>query len=272
VKRRGNHIRAVFGLELDISYPFPSAEGLSIILGLIIFLTIMFQSVYYPFMITESPFVNNLELERVSEFIAAPAFYILSGPYFDMMILFPILLPLLCAFRVAGPFENGVLKSVLTHPIRRSGLLVVKGLQILLLTCLPVTLGSFVGITLFNGLLLGLESALAIASFWTLGFMILSLSFLVSVATRSSAKAAFGGVGLSTALFVIATLSKLPATIRGVANPLNLTVSYFQGFAPFGNSIDGLVFGDVIVSVLGSLTVGVLAFLLSIKLFKEAEI
>jgi hypothetical protein len=57
-----------------------------------------------------------------------------------------------------------------------------------------------------------------------------------------------------------------------VANPLNLTVSYFQGFPPFGNSIDGLVFGDVIVSILGSLIVGVLAFLLSIRLFKEAEI
>lgn len=272
MKKRNNRFRAVFDLEIDISYPFPSAEGLSIILGFSIFLMIMFQSVYHSFMITDSSFVNTHELERISRLIASADFYHLTAPCFNMMILLPILIPLLCAFKVAGPFENGVLKNILTHPIKRSDLLFLKGLQIMLLTCLPVTLGSFIGIILLNDLFFGLQSILVIVSLWALGFMILSISCLVSIATRSSAKTTFGAVGISTALLVVATLSKLPLIVRGIANPLNLTISYFVGGVLFGNSFEGLVFGDVIVSILGSLIIGVVTFLLSIKLFKEVEV
>lgn len=257
---------------MEVTFPFPSAEGLLVGLGLFVMLTIVLQSVQPQFMITDSPFSNQLELERLIQSVTFADFRLLTSTMFNVLVFLPILIPLFCAFVVAGPLENGVSKNMLTYPIKRSDLLIIKGLQITLLTSLPITVGAIVGITLFNGLLLGLESILTIISLWVFCFTILSTSFLISLVTKSAARSAFGGVVLWAILFVVATLSKLPVIVRGISNPLHLTMSFILGSTFFGNSFVEPVFGDVLGSLLIHFILGVVAFLASIRIFKGIEL
>ncbi len=275
MNERFRRIRAVFEFEFDVSFPFPLAEALSIVLGVLVAMSIvMMHQSYATFLVypSELEWLNLSQLENLILQVSHADFYLLSGPIFNMTILLIIALPMLCAFRVAGPLENGVLKTMLSYPIRRQELLILKGIEIMALICLPTTMGSLAIIVLYNGLSVGIEFLLVIVSFWTLAFTILSSSFLLSVITQSSAKAAFSGVALWAVLLLVGMFAKIPVVLRGIPNPVILTIGYFGGFS-LGNQYDvAPVLNDVFVSIIGNLLMGILMFIASIRYFRRVEI
>ncbi|MHA1638246.1 MAG: ABC transporter permease subunit [Candidatus Thorarchaeota archaeon] len=273
MNERLRRIRAILEFEFDVSFPFPAAEVLSVLLGVLVAMNIIItQRSYFAFLVSPSAFSNSLELERIIFQVTHVDFHLLSTPLFSMTILIIIAVPMLCAFRVAGPLENGVLKAMLSYPIRRRELLILKGIEIMVLICLPITVGSLGAIVLYNGLSVGIEFLLVIVSFWTLVFTILSSSFLLSVITQSSAKATFGGVALWAVLLLVGMFAKIPVVLRGIPNPVILTISYFRG-SPIGNQYDITpVLNDVLVSIIGNLLIGIIIFLASIRYFKRVEI
>ena len=272
MNERLRRIRAVFEFEFDISFPFPAAEALSIILGVFVAMSIIMERTNFWFLVSPSAYNNSLGLVRIMYRITYVDFHLLSLPLFNMTILSIIAIPMLCAFRVAGPLENGVLRAMLSYPIKRRELLILKAIEIMVLICLPITGGALVAIVLFNGLSIGFESLLVIISFWTLAFTILSSSFLLSVITKSSAKAAFSGIALWTILLLVGMFAKIPVVLRGIPNPVILTLSFFGGF-PFGNQYNtDPVFNDVLISIIVNLLIGIITFLASLRYFRRAEI
>ncbi len=272
MNERFRRIRAVFEFEFDVSFPFPVAEAFSIILGVFVAMSVLMIGSNYWFLVSPSAFSNSLELERIIFQVTHADFHLLSIPLFNMTILIIIAIPMLCAFRVAGPLENGVLRAMLSYPIKRRELLILKGIEIMVLICLPITGGALVTIVLFNGMSVGIESLLVIISFWTLAFTILSSSFLVSVITQSSAKAAFSGVALWTVLLLVGMFAKIPVVLRGIPNPVILTLSYFGGISIGNQHITDPVLNDVLVSIIVNLLIGIITFLASIRYFKRVEI
>ena len=273
MNERFRRIRAVFEFEFDVSFPFPVAEALSILLGVLVAMGIlMAHRPYATFLITPSEFANFIQLEYLVLQVTAADFYMISGPFFSLTVLLIIALPMLCAFRVAGPLENGMLKAMLSYPIRREEILILKGIEILVLICLPITMGALAMVVLFSGVSIGIEFLLVIISFWTLAFTILSSSFLLSVITQSSAKAAFGGVALWAILLLVGLFAKTPVVLRGIPNPVILTIGYFSGYS-LGNQYDiPPVLNDVLVSIIGNLLIGIIIFVASIRYFKRVEI
>lgn len=266
-------IRAIFELELDVSFPFPSAEALSIILATLTALYVVMQGFVFSFILFPPSSVwGYVELERTVWSVEHADLSSLSMPIASMMLLLIALIPLLSAFRVAGPIESGVLRAMLSYPIRRRRLLILKGLQITLLTCLPITVGALAAVALYNALSIGVESFWVLVSLWSLAFAILSSSFLLSVITRSSAKAAIGGMAVWFTLLIVALFSHLPVIFRGILNPVNLAINYFTGTNMFGYVYKDAVFGDVLLSIIGTFLIGVVTFLLSIKFFDGVEL
>jgi len=275
MNERFRRIRAVFEFEFDVSFPFPVAEALSILLGVLVAMSIVMMYRPFPtFMVypPELEWINLFQLKELVLQVTTADFYMIRGPFINLTILLIVALPMLCAFRVAGPLENGVLKAMLSYPIRRGEILVLKGIEILGLICLPITMGTLAIVVLFSGLSIGIESLLVIISFWTLTFTILSTSFLLSVITRSSAKAAFGGVALWAVLLLVGLFAKIPVMLRGIPNPVILTINYFSRYS-IGNQYDiAPVFNDVLVSILVNLLIGIIIFMASIRYFKRVEI
>lgn len=275
MNERFRRIRAVFEFEFDVSFPFPVAEALSIFLGVLVAMSILMLYRPYASFVVYPPvleWINLNQLENLILQVTHADFYMISGPIYNLTLLLIIALPMLCAFRVAGPLENGVLKAMLSYPIRREEILILKGIEILVLICLPITMGILAMVVLFSGLSIGIEFLLVIISYWTLAFTMLSSSFLLSVITRSSAKAAFGGIALWASLLLVGLFAKIPVVLRGISNPVILTINYFSRYS-IGNQYDiAPVFNDVLVSIIVNLLIGIVIFVASIRYFKRVEI
>ncbi|MHA1288602.1 MAG: hypothetical protein ACTSPB_14450, partial [Candidatus Thorarchaeota archaeon] len=198
---------------------------------------------------------------------------LLSGTLFNMTLLMIIVIPLLSAFRVAASLESGLIRTLLTFPIKRRDLLILKGLEILMLVVLPVTAGALIGIVLVDWFAIGLDSFLLLLSFWSMAFTILTSSLLLSVTTGSAAKTAFSGIAIWIVLYFVAALTKIPVLLRGVLNPVNLAISYSKDSpgASFGLPFEGMVFSDVWGSIVINLLIGLFLLLMSIRSFRRVE-
>jgi hypothetical protein len=266
-------VKAIFELELDVSFPFPSAEALFITLTILTSLLIIQQGSIIGFLIyPSSSHWSQVELDRVIEYVSHADLYSLSMPLISLVVLLMALIPLLSAFRVAGQLENDMFRIILSYPIKRRYLLIFKGIQIILLTCVPITIGVLFILLLFNSMSIGIGSIVVLVAFWSLFFAILSTSFLLSIITRSSAKSAIGGMAIWFTLLIVSLFTHLPTALRGILNPVNLTVYFFTGTNMLGYQFAEVLFEDILVSIIGSFLLGLITFLLSIRLFEGVEL
>jgi hypothetical protein len=159
MRERLRRFRAVLEFEFDVSFPFPVAETLSIVLGALTAISVVvMQTSYASFLVTTSEWANSIQLEWLNLHVVHADFYLLIATFSNFAVLLVVALPLFCAFRVAGPLENGVLKAVMSYPIKRKELIILKGLEIMVLVCLPITMGALATIVLYDGLSVSIES------------------------------------------------------------------------------------------------------------------
>ncbi|MGD2072355.1 MAG: ABC transporter permease subunit [Candidatus Thorarchaeota archaeon] len=266
-------VRAIFELELDVSFPFPSAEAIFITLTILTSFLIIQQGFKIGFTIfPTSHWMVQFELDRVMEYVSHADLYSLSMPLINLIVLLMALIPLLSAFRVAGQLENDMFRIILSYPIKRRHLLIFKGIQITLLTCVPITIGVLFILLLFNSMSIGISGIVVLMAFWSLFFAILSSSFLLSIITRSSAKSAIGGMAVWFTLLIVALFTHLPTVLRGILNPVNLAMYFFTGMNVYGYQFEEVVFLDILVSIIGTFLLGFITFLLSIRLFEGVEL
>ena len=268
-------VRAAFELEFEISFPFPGAEILSIILCLLVTMDIVIKGTFYSMIVSpHSPEHIPLIWDELLWLLTHTDSQLLSSSLFNMTLLMIVIIPLLSAFRVAAPMESGLLRTILTYPVRRRDLLIFKGFEILMLVVLPITTGALIGIVLVDWLDIGLGSLLLFLSFWSMAFTILSSSLLLSVTTGSTTKTAFSGIAIWIALYFVAAFTQMPVLLRGVLNPVSLAISYSRNLsgAPFGLPFEGMVFSDVWGSIVINLLIGLFLLLMSVRFFRRVEV
>ena len=165
-------VRAAFELEFEISFPFPGAEILSIILCLLVTMDIVIKGTFYSMIVSpHSPEHIPLIWDELLWLLTHTDSQLLSSSLFNMTLLMIVIIPLLSAFRVAAPMESGLLRTILTYPVRRRDLLIFKGFEILMLVVLPITTGALIGIVLVDWLDIGLGSLLLFLSFWSMAII-----------------------------------------------------------------------------------------------------
>jgi len=90
MNERFRRIRAVFEFEFDVSFPFPVAEALSILLGVLVAMSIVMMYRPFPtFMVypPELEWINLFQLKNLVLQVTSADFYMISGLFINLTIL-----------------------------------------------------------------------------------------------------------------------------------------------------------------------------------------
>ena len=251
--------RAFLSLEIKSFYRFPIVECFAGVFTLLALLNVLSVGSVTDFDV-ESP-------ANLAGFLQSAASMLLYLSVFPFTYLLVFLVPVLVSLVIAKPFEDGTIRTILTHPIKRSSLLLTKILITVVLPGTATTIALLLAIQFGFGIQPSVSQvALLIGSIWVFILSVASVTTLLSVISKKAATSATGGVVLWYSMIFLAGLYGFPETARHVINPLSAALAYVLGG-------DGApLLADVLVGLLGALSMAFVIIVVSIALFERSEV
>jgi hypothetical protein len=260
--------------ELGMSYPFPSIIcifSLFIIIASFSLLSLPTYNLGIFFPIGR----NSTEIsEQLGENIRTLAIRASVTSILNSFYLVLLLVPLLVAFSFALGFSNGQIRTLLSYPIGRSKLILVKGGMVFLLTFMAVTVGSLFGMFFFYPSLIDIFLLTPlILSFWVTIFLMTAGCILIATLSKSTPVTIAGGISLWAGSFILYTMQSAQSLVMSVLFPVISTINYITPQPPSPISYMGttpvtnVLFGNGV-----ALLLAVLLFYLSIKVFQKLEV
>jgi hypothetical protein len=269
-KRRSifNSIR----LERNISYPFPTIVSIvSIFIFIASYSTLGLGRYTTSFYL--SPGWNSTAVaEELIESVYNVSSRAIAIPIFDFVYVVLLLVPLLIAFNLAQGYSNNQLKMLLSCPIKRRTIILLKSGLVILLLSSSGTIGLLFSLFFFFPFSIDLSSLLLlIVTFWISVSVIVSTCTLLAVISRSARITAFVGVGLWIVALNELSMSNTHPLVRYLLFPLQVAISYIMPTLS-GLFKDGTTLIDVIIGSCSALAFSVGLLILSLFLFKRQEI
>lgn len=259
-------LMALFQIEMRMSYRFPVIEGLAVL----IFLSPIWAAV----MIWQAV---NIRPDTLEEFLFAEFGF--SGKHLATLMTgltqwLPIIVIVLVSFTAAKSFEDGYIQTLLTYPVERVTVLLVK---IICVTVIPAGLMTFTSLfaILFvipQSPLLG-HVSIMLLGVWISILLFAILSMLVAVITKKvSATAIFGlAYGIVTPYLLNDTV--VPNIIRVALNPFGAAYRYItshSSYMMFGTEMTPLL--DLQIGFGISLMISLVLLVFTLWLFTRSEI
>jgi hypothetical protein len=191
------------------------------------------------------------------------------------MVVF--IVPLLVAFTTARAFEDNSLRTILSYPVKRWQLLLMRTIvpTVIIGTC--ITLSVLLAVFLMVPAPWNIGACvLLFGAFWLALLMVVVSTVFLAVIMRRMIISALGGVAVWFSLLSVSYYISTPEILRWIGNPIIFIASYVYGGAPSnllpiipsGVPTTEAVFGFVVlISV-----VVVLLLSLSVWLFKKMEV
>jgi len=265
---------SIHHLEINMSYPFPSIIGfLSLFIfiasaslqilpdvGMVLYLPIGWDSI-----------VMGEELATVIRIMTtrAAALSILNSFYIVLLLV-----PLLIAFNLALGFGNGQIRTLLSYPVGRRKLLLVKSGVVFILITTAVTLGSIIGLVFFYPFSIDLVVlGQLLIPLWITVFLITTSCVFIAVLSKSAPLTAGGGIGLWFGAFVMIPTQSIPSFLMYILYPILAAINYVNPGPP--NPLSYLwttTITDVLYGCGAALVLGVLLLYLSIMVFRRVEV
>ncbi|MHA2374478.1 MAG: hypothetical protein ACXAEB_15845, partial [Candidatus Thorarchaeota archaeon] len=255
-------------LEVETSYPMILVYGTSAILVYIVLILAFTPFLRgFAFIISFDNLGGNAELlENFFANVETMSLQTGLASINGLMQVLVILVPMLVAFSISKGFEDGTLRTFLSYPIGRTRLLAIKAGFAIALVGVPVNLALLATqLLLYPANTLSIDLLLLVLSFWLFILLIGSISTLISVTFKRVSLASMTGVGLWYSILILTLIG--PETYEsflGVFNPINITIKFVIGYGP--------VAVDLAVSFVFNVLLSLIAFALSIVLFRRAEI
>ncbi len=263
-------------LEINISYPFPTIIGL---LSLFIYIaSVSLQGLpdygmelYLP--IGWDSIVIGEELATAIWTMTTRAAVISILNSFLIVLL---LIPLLIAFNFALSFNNGQIRTLVSYPVGRGKLLLVKGGVVFVLIATAVTLGGIIGLVFFypfsiDVVLLGQ----LLIPLWITVFLMTASCTFIAVLSRSAPVTAVGGIGLWFGVLVMIPTQSVPPFLVYALYPIFAAINYITPGSPSPSPISYLwstSMNDVLYGCGVALVLGILLLYLSIMVFRRLEV
>lgn len=263
-------------LEINISYPFPTIIGL---LSLFIYIaSVSLQGLpdygmelYLP--IGWDSIAMTEELVSAIWTLTARA-AVLS--ILNSFLIVLLLVPLLIAFNFALSFSNGQIRTLVSYPIGRGKLLLVKSGLVFILMATAVTLGGIIGLVFFypfsiDVVLLGQ----LLIPLWITVFLMTASCTFIAVLSRSAPVTAVGGIGLWFGVFVMIPTQSVPSFLVYALYPVLAAINYITPGSPSPSPISYLwstSMNDVLYGCGVALVLGILLLYLSIMVFRRLEV
>jgi ABC-type transport system involved in multi-copper enzyme maturation permease subunit len=192
-----------------------------------------------------------------------------------MLILF--LLPLLVAFTTARSFEDGFFRTLLSYPVRRWQLLIMRTLIPVVVIGTISTLCSLLFVILVVPTPLNLAAILWLVGFFWLGLLMVGTSVVfLAVLFKRMILAAIGGVSIWYLILIISYDSGVPEILRWIASPVNLLGRYIGGdeiisqYIGLGSNVPVLM--DVLQTAAVMGAISILLLVMSLLLFRRMEV
>ena len=263
-------------LEISMSYPFPYIVGfLSLFIyiasvslqnlpdfGMELYLSIGWDSIA---MTEELATAIQTMTTRASVLSILNSYYIVL-----------LLVPLLIAFNFALSFGNGQIRTLVSYPVGRGKLLLVKSGLVFILIATAVTLGGIIGLIFFypfsiDVIVLG---QLLIPLWITIFLMTASCTF-IAVLSRSAPVTAVGGIGVWAGVFVMVPTQSIPSFLVYALYPVFAAINYVSPDPPSASPLSYLwttSMNDVLIGCGIALVLGILLLYLSIMVFRRLEV
>jgi hypothetical protein len=263
-------------LEINMSYPFPTIVGL---LSFFIFIaSVALQNLpdygmtlYLPIGWDGITMTEELAAAIRTMTTRASVLSILNSFYIVLLLI-----PLLIAFNFALSFGNGQIRTLVSYPIRREKLLLVKSGLVFILIATAVTLGGIIGLIFFypfsiDVVLLGQ----LLIPLWATVFLITSSCTFIAVLSRSAPLTAVGGIGVWVGVFVMTPSQSIPSFLVYVLYPILAAINYILPDSPSPSPLSYLwttSMNDVLYGCGVALVLGILLLYLSILVFRRLEV
>jgi hypothetical protein len=189
---------------------------------------------------------------------------ILSVTVNQFTVILTFLTPMLVAFTIAKPFEDGSFRTLLSYPLTRFSLFSVNTiLPIVLLGCL-VNISVVVAILLFSYSFIEVSAILlSIASVFLYSFILGTFSTAIAVISRSTAVTSIGSIGVWFTLYSIAPILKNVTLAYVFVQPISSLGDYFN---------DLIVLSDIASGFLLIIVASILLFFISYLVLNRAEV
>lgn len=266
-------------LEAGNSYRYPLIEVVTIF-----FIFLAFSAVYNLAMMPQwmdtapGPMWNGTsQIDSLLSYESTMSTFVLSSALEQVWLVLMFLMPILIAYTTARAFEDGSLRTILSYPVRRSHLLLMRTLVSVLIIGALTNLSVFLALFLFLPSPFDLFSALSlIGIFWLAILFITSSVVFLSVLVKRMIVAIVGGVASWYGLLTLAYTPDAPSIIQALANPIRMMTRYILGDkdTPWRFMIGGEtpLIGDIYLAI----TIMILAIIIflatSVVLFRRAEI
>jgi ABC-type transport system involved in multi-copper enzyme maturation permease subunit len=266
-------------LEAGNSYRYPLIEVITIF-----FLYLAFSAVYSLAMMPQSmdtmpgPMWNGTsQVDFLLSYESTVSTFVLSSALEQAWLVLMFLMPILIAYTTARAFEDGSLRTLLSYPVRRSHLLLMRTLVSVLIIGGLTNFSIFLALFLFLPAPLGLVSVLSlIGTFWLAILFITSSVVFLSVLVKRMIVAAMGGVASWYGLLTLAYMPDASPIVQSLANPVRMMTRYILGNrnTPWRFILGGEtpLIGDVYLT-LAIMVLAIIIFLAtSMLLFRRTEI
>ncbi|MHC4750498.1 MAG: ABC transporter permease subunit [Planctomycetota bacterium] len=268
MKRSLRRAWATFKLEIDISFPFPVLECLFVI-PLYLASSIALQII--PTIYARSDLVPDFfRPEDITLYIDGIGIRVFAEALYSLNAIILFIIPMIVTFNLARNFENGMIKTLLSYPIGRRKLLITKVSQVVITVWFAIIAGLFFSVYVFTPVMNGLQSFILMsASLLALVFAATTTTVLIAIVSKSTPVTAILGSGLWFSFLFLAMSGTSSSIVRGIMNPVLMAVNLEGGALGFFNDITS---ADLVVSMVGTFSFGVLALITSFILFDRREV
>lgn len=279
-KNRRREWLDVTRLEAGHSYRFPLVEFITVLI-----LYISFSAVYQIATMTHSmdtrpgPMWNGTsQIESILSYESTVSTFVFSRALEQLWMTLLFIAPMLIGFTTARAFEDGSLRTLLSYPVKRSHLMLMRILIPVLIFGTITTLSILLGLILLLPVQLDLGSILLLTgTYWLANLLLTSSVVFLSVVTKRMVIAAISGVAAWYGLLTLSYMPNVPAIVSWISNPVGLMQQYLLGGrdTPWRFIIGGSeapLIGDVYLTF-AIMALAIILFLVSsILLFRRMEV
>jgi ABC-type transport system involved in multi-copper enzyme maturation permease subunit len=266
MKQKLAKLMAQFQIEMRMSYRFPVIEGLAAL----IFLTPIEAAVLTWNAVSINP--DRLEYFVFAEFGFSGMH--LGNLMFGLTHLLPILVPVLVSFTAAKSFEDGYIQTLLTYPVERVTVLLVKIICVIIIPAGLLTFTSLFAILFIipQAPLLG-HVSIMLLGVWISILLFAALSMLVAVITKKVSATAIFGLAFGIVTPILLNNPDIPNSIRVALDPFGAAYRYIvnhSNYSMFSNEVTPLI--DLQIGFGISLMISLVLLAFTLWIFTRSEI
>ncbi|MGY5874791.1 MAG: hypothetical protein RTU30_03500 [Candidatus Thorarchaeota archaeon] len=272
--KRKRQNTSVIRLERNMSYRFPAIVAFfSLFLGIAsysILNLVRFRlriDLYLP-----SNWNTTAATEELTASIPVLSAAVSVNAFFNCLYIIMAVIPLLVAFNFANGFTNGQFRTLMSYPIGRNRLVLIKAGFVVVLVSASVIIGGVVSTAFYYPFLIDYTALLLLSiSFCVTVYLITTACLLISVITKSAPVTAFIGIGVWVVAFIIITSPSIFPMLGYTLYPFVTTADYIHPglrilYSGNVTMLDALL-GNALALILGTLLLYI-----SMRLFNRLEL